>query len=151
MIQRTLAIWSLVPLHFLNPTFPSRSFHFTYFWSLAWRILSLKDFASMWNECHCVVIWTFVGIALIWDWNENWPFPVLIKDIRIKSELPMASLLSASSWVSSALTHSTICSSHYWSSWDLRRLRFFYMFSLYLVIFPCPFIWLLLVILQVSV
>ena len=22
-------------------------------------------------------IWAFFGIALLWDWNENWPFPVL--------------------------------------------------------------------------
>ena len=22
-------------------------------------------------------LWTFFGIALLWDWNENWPFPVL--------------------------------------------------------------------------
>ena len=34
-------------------------------------------FASMWNECNCAVVWTFFGIALLWDWNENWPFPVL--------------------------------------------------------------------------
>jgi len=34
-------------------------------------------FASMCDECHCVVIWTFFGIAFPWDWNENWPFPVL--------------------------------------------------------------------------
>ena len=34
-------------------------------------------FASVWEECNCVVVWTFFGIALLWDWNENWPFPVL--------------------------------------------------------------------------
>ena len=34
-------------------------------------------FASMWNECNCVVVWTFFGIALIWDWNGNWSFPDL--------------------------------------------------------------------------
>ena len=34
-------------------------------------------FANMWNECNCAVVWTFFGIALLWDWNENWPFPVL--------------------------------------------------------------------------
>ena len=33
--------------------------------------------ASMWNECNCMVVWTFFGIAFLWDWNENWPFPVL--------------------------------------------------------------------------
>ena len=31
----------------------------------------------MWNECNCAVVWTFFGIALLWDWNENWPFLVL--------------------------------------------------------------------------
>ena len=34
-------------------------------------------FANVWNECHCVLVWTFFGIALLWDWNENWPFPVM--------------------------------------------------------------------------
>ena len=34
-------------------------------------------FASMWDECNCVVVWAFFGIAFLWDWNENWPFPVL--------------------------------------------------------------------------
>ena len=32
---------------------------------------------SMWGECNCAVIWAFFGIAFLWDWNENWPFPVL--------------------------------------------------------------------------
>ena len=39
---------------------------------------SLKDFehdlASVWNECNCVVVWTFFALCY---WNENWPFPVL--------------------------------------------------------------------------
>ena len=34
-------------------------------------------FASMWDECNCAVVWTFSGIAFLWDWNENWPFSVL--------------------------------------------------------------------------
>ena len=34
-------------------------------------------FANVWNECNCVVVWTFFGIAFLWDWKENWPFPVL--------------------------------------------------------------------------
>ena len=29
-------------------------------------------FASMWDECNCVVVWTLFGIAFLWDWNENW-------------------------------------------------------------------------------
>ena len=55
-----------------------------YIWKFQVRVLlkpSLEDFelylASTWNECNCVVVWTLFGIALLWDWNESWPFPVL--------------------------------------------------------------------------
>ena len=48
-------------------------------WKLSVNVMlkpSLKDFehtlASMWNECNCTAVWTFFGIALLWDWNENW-------------------------------------------------------------------------------
>ena len=34
-------------------------------------------FASMWDECKCAVVWTSFGITFLWDWNENWPLPVL--------------------------------------------------------------------------
>ena len=34
-------------------------------------------FASVWDECNCVAVWTFFDIAFLWDWNEKWPFPVL--------------------------------------------------------------------------
>ena len=36
-----------------------------------------RYFTSMWDECNCAVDWTFFGIVFLWDWNENWPFPVL--------------------------------------------------------------------------
>ena len=34
-------------------------------------------FASEWDVCNCAVVWAFFGIAFLWDWNENCPFPVL--------------------------------------------------------------------------
>ena len=34
-------------------------------------------FATVWDECNCAVVWAFFGIAFLWDWNENWPLPVL--------------------------------------------------------------------------
>ena len=34
-------------------------------------------FASVWDECNCRVVWTFFDIPFLWDWNENWPFPIL--------------------------------------------------------------------------
>ena len=34
-------------------------------------------FTSVWDECSSVIVCTFFGIAFLWGWNENWPFPVL--------------------------------------------------------------------------
>ena len=53
-------------------------------------------FDSMWDECNCAVVWAFFGIAFLWDWNENWPFPVLWP----QSEWPQieCSTLTASSF-----------------------------------------------------
>ena len=34
-------------------------------------------FTSVWDECNCVVVQALFGIPFFWDWNENWPFPVL--------------------------------------------------------------------------
>ena len=28
-------------------------------------------FASVWDECNCVIVWTFFGISFLWDWNET--------------------------------------------------------------------------------
>ena len=74
IIQRMLAIWSLVSLPFLNPTWTSGSSWFTY------CLPGLENFehyfASVWDECNCEVVCTFFGIAFLWDWNENWTFPI---------------------------------------------------------------------------
>ena len=35
-------------------------------------------FTSMWDEYNFTVVWTFLGIAFLLDWNENWPFPVRV-------------------------------------------------------------------------
>ena len=75
MIQRMLVIWSLVPLTFLNLSWTSGSSRFTYCWSMAWCYEHY--FASMGDECNCAVVQTFFGFAFLWDWNENWAFPVL--------------------------------------------------------------------------
>ena len=53
-----------------------------YIWKFSVHVLlkpGLKDFefATMWNEHSCTVIWTLCAISFLWDWNENWPFPVL--------------------------------------------------------------------------
>ena len=55
-----------------------------YIWKFSVHVLlkpGLKDFeyylASLWNEYNFVVVWTFFAIALLWNWNESWHFPVL--------------------------------------------------------------------------
>ena len=34
-------------------------------------------FARVWDEWNWVVVYTFSGIAFLWDWNEDWPFSFL--------------------------------------------------------------------------
>ena len=53
-------------------------------WKLSVNVLlkpHLKNFehcfASLWDKCKYAVVWIFFGIANLWDWNENWSFPVL--------------------------------------------------------------------------
>ena len=75
MIQWMLAIWSLVPLPCLNPAWTSG---FSVHILLKPNLENFKHyFASVWDESNCAIVWTFSGIAFLWDWNENWPFPVL--------------------------------------------------------------------------
>ena len=69
-------------------------------WKLSVHILlkpSLKDFehyfASMWNKHNCLVVWTFFGIALLWDWNENWPFLVLWPLVSFQNLLILSAAL----------------------------------------------------------
>ena len=34
-------------------------------------------FTSVWGVGNRAIVWAFFGIAFLWDWNENWTFPVL--------------------------------------------------------------------------
>ena len=61
MIQWLLAIWSLVPLPFLNPAWTSSSSQFRYCESLAWRILSITVLAC---EMSAIVRWFEHSLAL---------------------------------------------------------------------------------------
>ena len=55
-----------------------------YIWKFAVHVLlrlSLEDFehnlTSMRDECNCPVVWKFLSTALLGDWDEDWPLPVL--------------------------------------------------------------------------
>ena len=71
LIQWMLAIWSLVPLPFLKPAWTYGSSRVTYcVWS---RLENFEHyFASVRDECNCVVVWTF---SALWDWNGKLTFP----------------------------------------------------------------------------
>ena len=53
-------------------------------------------FASVWDEHNCVVVWSFFGIAFLWDLNESWPFPMKtdsdVVERHIWSRIPSLSL-----------------------------------------------------------
>ena len=74
------------PLDVGNLIFHSSAFSPTrfYIWKFSVHELlkpNLEDFEhyfiSLWNECNSAVVWILFGIALLWDWNESWLFPVL--------------------------------------------------------------------------
>ena len=58
--KSSLNIWKFTAHVLLKPGLENFEFHF----------------ARMWDECNCAVVWTFFGIAFLWNWNENWPFSV---------------------------------------------------------------------------
>ena len=68
MIQWMLAIWSLIPLPFLNPAWTCGSSWFIYCWILAWRILSItllvcEMSAIVWQFEHSLAL-SFFGIGM---------------------------------------------------------------------------------------
>jgi len=63
-----LAIWSLVPLPFLKPAWTSGSSRFMYL--LKPGLEHFKHyFSSLWDESNCALVWTFFGIAFLWDYS----------------------------------------------------------------------------------
>ena len=54
--KTSLNIWKFTVHVLLKPGLENFKHHFT----------------SVWDECSCVVVWAFFGIAFLWDWNEKW-------------------------------------------------------------------------------
>ena len=75
MIQRMLAIWSLVPQSFLKPTWTSGSSWFTYYWSLAWRNLSITLLACELTQlCGSLsILWHCLSLELEWKLTFSSP------------------------------------------------------------------------------
>ena len=83
MIQWMLAIWSLVPLPFLNPAWTFGSSQFMSCWSLAWRILRItllayEMSAILWYFEHSLAL-PFFGIEMKSFYQScchNWGFQI---------------------------------------------------------------------------
>ena len=70
VIQWMLAIWSLVPLPFLNPAYTTGNSQFRYCWSLAWRILSITWLDAKWAQLYgsLNILWHCPSLGL--EWND---------------------------------------------------------------------------------
>ena len=62
MMQHVLAVWSLVPVPFLNPACTFGSSQFMYYWCLAWRIL------------HTTLL-TYGMSAIVWYFEHPFSLP----------------------------------------------------------------------------
>ena len=79
-----LAIWSLVLLPFLNSACSSGSSQFTYFWSLAWRILNINlltcEMSTIVQQFEHSLALPFSGIGMKTDLFQScghwWVFPI---------------------------------------------------------------------------
>ena len=97
MIQLMLAIWSLVPLPFLNPAWTSWSSRFTYCWSQVWRIFSITLLACEMSElCGSLnILWHCLSLGL--EWKLIFSSPVATPEFS-----KFAGILSFRIWNSSA-------------------------------------------------
>ena len=125
MIQRMLAIWSLVPLPFLKPAWTSGSSRFVYCWSLLgefWPLLYQRvrwvqlcggigmktDLLQSCGRCWVFHIWwhiecsTFTASSFrIWNSSTGIPSPLLALFIVMlpKAHLSSHSRMSGSRWM----------------------------------------------------
>ena len=84
MIQQMLAIWSLVPLPFLNQAWTTTSSQFMYCWSLTWRILSITlpicEMSAIVHQFEHSLALPFFGIGMKTDLFQScdhyWVFQI---------------------------------------------------------------------------
>ena len=90
MIQQMLAIWSLVPLPFLNPACTSGNPQFLYCWSLAWRILNITLLScEMGTLCGSLnILWHWPSLGLEWKLTFSSPVCVTLKWSEVAQSSP---------------------------------------------------------------
>ena len=125
MTQWMLAIWSLVPLPFLNTACISGSFLFTYCWSLAWRILSIILLACATGQLcgslsilwHCLSLgmeWkltfsnllSFPNLLAYWVQHKTWPtgegnsYPIQYSGLENSMDCIVHGVTKTQTWLS---------------------------------------------------
>jgi len=68
--------------------------------------------SSVWDGCNYVVVWTFFGIAFLWDWNEKLTFSSPVATAEFSK---FASILSAE------------LSQHYLLGFDIAQWEFYHL------------------------
>ena len=107
-----LSIWSLVLWPFLNPAWTSISSHFTYCWSLAWRILRINLLVCEMST----IVWQFEH-SLELEWKLIFSSPVATAEFS-----KFAGILSAA------------LSQHYLLGFEMTQLEFH--LALFVMILP---------------
>ena len=107
VIQQMLTNWSLVPLPFLNAAWTFGSSRFTYYWSLAWRILCITLLACEMspNVSSLNILWHCLSLGL--EWKLIFASPVATTEFS-----KFAGILSAA------------LSQHHLSGFEIAQLEF---------------------------
>ena len=78
--MRETLVWSLGQEDPLEKEMATQSSTLT--WKISWmeepgglQSMELQRVGNNWATS--LSLWTFFDIVFLWDWNENWPFPVL--------------------------------------------------------------------------
>ena len=108
VIQRMLAVYSLVPLPFLNLV------DICNFLVQIMLKLSMKDFkydlTSMGDECNCLMVSTFFSTTVLGNWHKDWPFTILWPLLGLPDLLTPCTTLMGSSF--RVLNSCTVIVSH---------------------------------------
>ena len=103
-IPTNVGNWFLVPLPFINPIYTPSSSQFTYYWSLAWRILSISllacEISTLYGSLN--ILWYCPSLELKWKLTFSSPVATAVFQIYCPIECITLTVSSFRSWNSSA-------------------------------------------------
>ena len=81
-------------------------------------------FTSMWNKHNCVVVWIFFGIALLWDWNENFWNEIGMKTFHWNENRTFSSRVATAEFSKFAGILNAALSQHHLLGFEIAQLQF---------------------------